>query len=362
MNIAFVTGTLKRGGAQKMLTFVMNTLATVPTVNIQVILTDENVVSYSLPKNSQVISMPDMEKKSKGGVYSKIDGVITKSKFVRKVFKDSKTDLVYAFGPYYALLSIIAARKLRIKIIASERRAPQDLSILWKKLSKWTYSQCDGLVFQLEGARDFFGKKICEKSQIIPNPYVGEPREACPFEKRQKNIVMAAARIEREKGFDIGIKAMIDLHPEFPEYVMDIYGGGEGLEQCQKMVDEANASEYIRFHAVSSNIEDVVWDAGVFLLPSRVEGIPNMLMEVLGLGVPTVAADCIPGGAKLLVGENRGLIVDVDNVEQMAAAIKKIINSPQLAEELSCNAQDVCHIFESQKIAKMWIDNLNKYI
>ncbi len=358
MNIAFVTGSLKRGGAQKMLTFVMNTIATIPSVKIQVILTDEAVVSYSLPNNTQVFSMPE-KTGGKAGAYQKLLAIKEKSRFVRNLFKEQKTDIVYAFGPYYALVSVIAARRLKMKVVASERRAPQDLSLPWKFLSKLVYGRCDGVVFQLKGAQDFFGKNIHKKSQIIPNPYVGEKREICPVEKRQKNIVMAAARIEREKGFDIGIKAMIRLHSEFPDYRMDVYGGGPGLKQCQQLVEEANASQYICFHDVSGNIENIVWDAGVFLLPSRVEGIPNMLMEVLGLGVPSVAANCIPGGAQLLIGDDRGLLVDIDDVEQMAAAIKKIISSPKLAEELSRNAQDVCELFDSEKISNMWRQQLS---
>ena len=56
------------------------------------------------------------------------------------------------------------------------------------------------------------------------------------------------------------------------------------LKEYKKQVDENNLENYVQFPGLVDKVVDVVWDSSVFVLPSRVEGIPNVLMEVLGAG------------------------------------------------------------------------------
>ena len=192
---------------------------------------------------------------------------------------------------------------------------------------------------------------------IIPNPYLEPetPVSIQPFKKRNKSIVMAAARIEPEKGFDTGIKAMSYIHIKYPDYVLNVYGKGDFWGLYGTMIKEYGLDKCVVFHGLSNNILEDIATNQIFMFPSRVEGIPNMLIEALGLGLPCVGCDCPPGGVRLLIGDNeRGMLVEVDDSKKMADCVCSIIASEELANKLEKSAQEIKTLFSAEKISSMW--------
>lgn len=92
-------------------------------------------------------------------------------------------------------------------------------------------------------------------------------------------------------------------------------------------------------------------------------GIPNVLIEAMSVGVPAVATDCTSGGPAFLTDNGkRGLLVSVDDVDAMADAICKILESPKLSEQLSEAGKEICSLLEEKSIAKQWVDMFTQII
>lgn len=363
--IAFVISHLGKGGHQNMMAYVADNcvgkfdevhMISIYKVEIKTKLSDDIKVYYA----GNGLVKKDKIEKGLSKIIGNFDAIIA----LRQTLKKKRPNIICAFGIKDIFFSLIASMGLKIKVVGSERRSPASNSFKVRLLSKIFYRWCDGMVFQLEDAKNYFGRKIRDKSTIIPNSYRESKRyQICPLNQRRKVITAASARFEPQKGIDILISAFKIVHEFHPDYKLEIYGEGKLLKEYKKKVDENNLENYVRFPGLVDKVADAVWDSSLFVLPSRVEGIPNVLMEVLGAGVPTVSTDCPPGGPRLLtMNGERGLLVKVDDIKEMAKAICRIIENYGLSEYLSEKGLDVVEEFDSDKIAKLWIDFLKSFV
>lgn len=226
-----------------------------------------------------------------------------------------------------------------------------------------SYGKCDRIVFQLKDAASFY-KLIPEaKKSIIPNPYLSSfnyfPPEA---QNRKKIIVMAAARLEYEKGFDLGFRALSLVLNKHPEYEIFVYGAGNHELMYGRLLDELNIRNKVFFKGLSSQVIQDIYQNSVFLLPSRSEGIPNMLIEAMGAGMPCVAFDCPPGGPRFLFGDNneRGILVALNDCDTMADMVNMLLEDRSLMDMYSSAAQDIIKLIDPSKIENLWINTFKK--
>ena len=96
-------------------------------------------------------------------------------------------------------------------------------------------------------------------------------------------------------------------------------------------------------------------NASIFVLSSNYEGMPNALMEAMALGIPCVATNCPIGGPEFLINnESNGILVSVNNEEEMFSSIEKIIIDKNFAETVGNNARCITNTLSSDKIYNEW--------
>jgi glycosyltransferase involved in cell wall biosynthesis len=94
--------------------------------------------------------------------------------------------------------------------------------------------------------------------------------------------------------------------------------------------------------------------AMAFILPSRYEGFPNVLLEALAAGVPCVAADG-PGGTREILGDGAyGLLVPPDDSEALAEAINQIATDAELRQRLSRAATVAIERYGLDRVVNQW--------
>jgi glycosyltransferase involved in cell wall biosynthesis len=136
--------------------------------------------------------------------------------------------------------------------------------------------------------------------------------------------LVAAGRLVRQKGFDILLDAMPAVLSRLPMAQLTILGQGplrrELGEQAQSLGIVANVS----FAGFQQNPWRYINHATIFVMPSRYEGLPNMLLETLVLGRSVVASDC-PGAVR--EAQNCGVDVTLVPPESPAALAEAIISA-----------------------------------
>ncbi len=154
-----------------------------------------------------------------------------------------------------------------------------------------------------------------------------------PFDKNKINIV-SAGRLSREKGFDVLINAFKNVIDHDKNAVLHIIGtdGGE-KEKLLSLIEKLNMKDHIVFWGFQKNPYRFFFFSDLYVLASRREGLPNVVLENQYLGKPVISTKCIPFMEELIVDGENGFLVDVEDVDGLSEAIinyKKLSNTKQV--------------------------------
>jgi glycosyltransferase involved in cell wall biosynthesis len=94
----------------------------------------------------------------------------------------------------------------------------------------------------------------------------------------------------------------------------------------------------VDFPGFAENVSDCLLNSYLFILPSRLEGLSNALLEAMSLGVPCVVTD-ISGNQDLIKHRISGLLVPSENPEALAEAVSFMLDNPEKAIEMGYNAR-----------------------
>ena len=91
-----------------------------------------------------------------------------------------------------------------------------------------------------------------------------------------------------------------------------------------------------------------------FVLSSRFEGFPNVLLEAMAMGCPVIATDCPSGPREIVRDGEDGLLVATEDARALAEALKRILNDVKLRRRLGESAVGVRERFSTDRIAGLW--------
>lgn len=153
--------------------------------------------------------------------------------------------------------------------------------------------------------------------------------------KTHKKIVFVGRLIHR-KGLDILLKSFQELKNNYKVQLI-VVGSGSEFDQYKRMSEDLGIDKNVFFLGEKVNPFPYLNFGDLFILPSRSEGFPNVLLEAMALQKAVIAADCETGPSEIIDGSN-GTLVDVDNPQEITKAVIRYIENPKLAEEHGRNA------------------------
>ena len=152
------------------------------------------------------------------------------------------------------------------------------------------------------------------------------------------------------------IEAFSKIHSNYPEYQLVIYGEGKLRHQLQEQIDLLGLQERISLPGSRSDVLEQIKDASLFVLPSDFEGMPNVLIEAMALGLPCISTDCPCGGPRELIQNGvNGILISVGDVEALACEMSKVLDDSEMSALLGKNAVQIREKLNMEKIGKEWL-------
>jgi len=168
-------------------------------------------------------------------------------------------------------------------------------------------------------------------------------------------LVGAVGRLMPEKGFDILIRAMTRLQslPQPPSLV--IAGDGAEHGRLSALVDGLKCNAFVRLLGHRTDVAEILQACDVFVLSSRREASPNVVLEAMALETPVIATR-IAGVPDMITDGETGILVEPENPSALAEAVERLQKELANRDRLAANARIACETrfcFEA-RMKKEW--------
>lgn len=283
---------------------------------------------------------------------------------LRKAIKEYAPDTVVSFLTHVNVITLFAAMGLNVPVVVSERVYPPAWGIgnFWSRLRKLTYPRAKAVVMQTNKGRVWLQTAIPQAvGHVIPNPVLSPENGARSSTKAHqllcdsRKMLLAVGRLEKQKGFDILINVFARLSQAQPDWNLVILGeGGERLA-LERQVKEANLAQRVFLPGAIENVEQWYERAEAFVLSSRFEGFPNVLLEAMAHGLPVVAVDCDTGPSDCIKHGDNGLLAAYsEDGSALEVCLRDLLSDARLREVLGRNAQEVRAQYSIEKVFEAW--------
>ncbi len=165
--------------------------------------------------------------------------------------------------------------------------------------------------------------------------------------------VIAAGRLEWEKGFGRLIEAWSIVSSRHPDWHLDIFGEGS-MDKTLKVLTNLYKAKNLTFHNVTSNISQEYANSSICVVSSYFEGFSLILLEAMRHGVPCVAFDC-PFGPKSIINDGyTGFLVENGEIKLFAERMCRLIEDEDLRKHFSKASIDRALLFDTDSIMLRW--------
>ena len=230
---------------------------------------------------------------------------------------------------------------------------------------KWFYPRADAVAGVSAGvARDLeqqLGLEV-ETVKVLNNPVVNEDLitrsqatlEHPWFAPDAPQVFLAVGRLNSQKDFPNLLDAFALVRQQRDARLI-ILGEGSQRQQLETMIDSLGIKESVLLPGFIKNPYAYMKQSSCFVLSSRQEGLPTVLIEAMACGCPVVATNCPSGPDEILDGGTYGSLVPIENSQALAQAMLDTLEHPPKQEVLMQRANE----YSTEKVVDTYLSLLN---
>lgn len=342
--ITFFIGSLEEGGAERV---VSNLCAYLSGKGhpVQLVLYHDRTLFYPLDPRVEVISVCKQT-----GSTSLLKNLLWLREFFRR-----NCAVVVSFLAAFNILALLAAMGTKVPVLVADRNDPRfvPVSKAVRKLRDVLYRFARGVIVQTRHNQRYFSQGVQKKSVIIYNPLDLGERNGEALRTPKDDLIVSVSRLMPQKRQTMLIRAFANIHQEFPEMRLVIFGEGAAREELEDLIASLNLQAHVLLPGSEKQVFDKICPARLFVLPSDYEGMPNALAEAMCLGLPCIST-AVSGATDLIQSGENGILIDVANQSQLEEAMRRLLRDPALAETMGRKAAEVNCLLDKSVIAEQW--------
>lgn len=362
MNLTLVIPSLLPGGAERVMSLLANAWA-------------ENgwqvtILSYACPETDFYKLHPTIRRVgldlygASQGPWQILWRNFKRLRFLRREIRKTEAPVVLSFLETSNILTILACQGLGVKVIIEEHNDPAlyPFRKTGMLLRRWFYPTAQCLVVLSGSIGDWFREQSVNNIRIIPNPVLPpsltvEPLLWARLEIQPSRYILAAAgRLTEQKGFDLLVEAFAHLAKEFTEWNLVIFGEGEQRSLLETQITRLGLKERVFLPGIVDPLSSYLSAADAFVLSSRTEGFPMVLVEAMACGLPIAAVRCTASISEIVEDGVTGLLIPKDSAEALEKALERLMSDPTLRQSLAQTAPNVLQRYGLEHILSLWDD------
>ena len=353
MKLLVISSKLHRGGAESHTLGLVNQIARVPGVTIDLFVTQRGGNYESgISKKVRVLSHPfNISSYSLSLLFSAFRLISMRRYYDRFVAVQD--------GPIILSLLVLSPSRTTIVVQNNPKNwMTLKIGFFYNLLSKYLYYRSAGLISLSDGVLQAYQKRILlpKRVKVIPN-LVQLNMNDRPLITFEKVNILSIGRLTGQKDYPTALRVIkrlrthykVDLH-----YV--IVGNGELEDELRGLAVELGVEDIISFEGYQANVEHYYNRANIFLLTSKYEGFGNVIVEAQSYGLPVVSTNCDYGPSEILKHELSEWLAPVGDIYALSSLLYQIIVDPMQWEKLSIKSYDNSRRYEHSKLAKEYID------
>ena len=354
VKICFVINSMVGGGAERVSSLLIRELSKNDNFNISLCLLEKSDLYYELPTDIKISYLG--QNNFNDNNIKKVIGLYSQSNMLREIIKKDNIDLIFSFLGRANYVSILASNKTNSKVIISERAMTSESypkgynlkSMINRYLISSLYPKADYItpnakLIKYDLVKNFMIPK--DKIEVIYNPFdlkqIDKIEKTNQLDQFQKPIIVNVGSLHERKNQELLILAFARSNIDG---TLLIFGEGNEKNKLEDLIVRLELTKRVYLMGHKKDIFSYLKSADLFVLSSKREGFPNVIVEAMACGLPIVSTDCKSGPREILAPDSDevyflkddieyskyGVLVPENNIELLAQGIKKICDNTLL--------------------------------
>lgn len=298
----------------------------------------------------ELIYLPIEKSKSK----IKLLHQLIKSKL--KLMREVKPDIVISFVTHTNIISTIAAKRLSLPIIVSERSNPivRKESFPWNFLQKVTYKMADRIAVQFECFKNFLSNIRHENYVCLPNVVLENKGYKTNYVSDKVFKVVAVGNLRPIKNYFGMLEIIKEAKLRGLNIKLDVYGFGSQKEEILSKISEMHLEETVCLKGHIQNVHEVLPKYDCYFMTSFQEGFPNGLSEAMASGLPCIVYKCHDGFEELINTGQNGFLVPFGHIKEFVDDLEKLYSDECLRSYIGSKARQISLKYRIDKVVDLW--------
>ncbi len=350
LNVTFlITDFHFGGGGERAVANLANYFTTTLNYHVEIISFHRQKTSpvYYLDKNIEIkyLNVDQEPTNSISNVYSKLKTYKRLKAYLNNNYRKS---IIISIGPY-ANIFLAYIKRTNIRRIGYEQNSFKSVNFLWSFFRRISYKHLDATISLTE--KDFsLLNQISSKCFVIPNTR----SFSVNINRKNNKQILAIGRLSYQKGYNYLLDIFEKLSKHIPDWNLRIVGDGPLHDWLINEIQKRRLQNRISYIPLSENIADEYLNSSIYLMTSRFEGLPLVLLEAQAFGLPIVSFDCDTGPSDVVNDGSDGFLVDLYDVDTMIKKVRLLTDDENLRTFFSLNARLNSDKFSAENVCLKW--------
>ncbi|HEV5383933.1 TPA: glycosyltransferase family 4 protein [Streptococcus pneumoniae] len=283
------------------------------------------------------------------------------SKMLKKYFLDNEIEVAFGIGIFSNIFLSLSGIGISTKVVLCDHTnsitANRELS---KKVQRYVGTKLADKIITLtqEDRKNYIRKYGISENRIA---YIYNWKENrlsnIPYNDESTKIV-TVGRFDYQKGYDYLIQVAKKVLAKMPDWTWEIYGSGkqDEVDKIRDLITENDLQDKLVIKGLEKNQDLIYGDKGIYVMTSRYEGLPLVLLEAQQYNLPIVSFRCPTGPSEIVEDGVNGYLIDCYDTDKMSEKLLELMKNDDLRQSFSDHAKDTMDKFDKNKILNQWIE------